>query len=167
MLIFTSELFDAWGTGTLETDVDWSSRVGRMEAKGCAKAAEWKEARRYFYWALRARVACSSTLAKIASVIPSSAIAERQKVLDSLLGDVDRASHRAVAETLEGVDLTPTLAQLKAEEVSRQMLELVLSDRKAALEGFARSIESLSAEEKGRLLKLVQATSTGMSRSSS
>lgn len=131
-----------------------------MEAKGCAKAAEWKDARRYFYWALRARIARSTALAKIAEASPSSTLDERAKLLDSLLPETDSHDHHAVATALETVDLSSTLAELKAAAVTRQMVELILSDRKAALEGFAKSIESLSDEEKSRLVKLIQSPSS-------
>lgn len=35
---------------------DLHDRVGRMEAKGCAKRAVWRESRRFFYWRLRRRI---------------------------------------------------------------------------------------------------------------
>jgi len=138
---------------------DLHDRVGRMEAKGCAKAAEWKDARRYFYWALRAKIARSTSLARIGAASASSTLAERTRLLDSLLPEVESHDHQALAAALESLDLSSTLAELKAAAVTRQMVELVLSDRKAALEGFARSIESLSEEEKSRLVKLIQSPS--------
>lgn len=135
-----------------------------MEAKGCAKPAEWKNARRYFYWALRARVARSTALARIQAASPQLSSEERSDVVDSLIPGVDPEDRRAVAEALEAVDLAPTLSKLKAADVARQMVDLVLSDRKAALEGFARSLESLNEDEKARLVKLIQ-SSAGAERS--
>ncbi|KAG8970659.1 acetyl-coenzyme-A carboxylase [Tulasnella sp. 425] len=140
---------------------DLHDRVGRMEAKGCAKPAEWKNARRYFYWALRARVARSTALARIQATSPQLSPEERSDVVDSLIPGVDPEDRRAVAEALEAVDLAPTLSKLKAADVARQMVDLVLSDRKAALEGFARSLESLSEDEKTRLVKLIQSSAGG------
>ncbi|KAG8990813.1 acetyl-coenzyme-A carboxylase, partial [Tulasnella sp. 427] len=137
---------------------DLHDRVGRMEAKGCAKPAQWKNARRYFYWALRARVARSTALAKIQAASPQLSAEERSDLVDSLIPNVDHEDRRAIAEALETVDLTPTLSKLKAAQVARQMVDLVLSDRKAALEGFARSLESLSEDEKTRLVKLIQSS---------
>ncbi|KAG8937599.1 acetyl-coenzyme-A carboxylase, partial [Tulasnella sp. 408] len=143
---------------------DLHDRVGRMEAKGCAKPAEWKNARRYFYWALRARVARSTALAKIQEASPQLSSEERSDIVDSLIPGVDPEDRRAVAEALEAADLAPTVSKLKAADVARQMVDLVLSDRNAALEGFARSLESLSEDEKARLVKLIQ-SSTGVERS--
>ncbi|KAG2125033.1 hypothetical protein DEU56DRAFT_825979 [Suillus clintonianus] len=39
--------------------------LGEWKPKGCAKPAAWKDARRYFYWALRARIARSDLLEQI------------------------------------------------------------------------------------------------------
>ncbi|KAG8851514.1 acetyl-coenzyme-A carboxylase [Tulasnella sp. 330] len=137
---------------------DLHDRVGRMEAKGCAKRAQWKNARRSFYWKLRARVARSSALARIHEAAPSLTADERASIVDSLLAGVDLDDGKAVAEATEAADLTSTVSKLKATEVARQMVELVLSDRQAAMEGFAKSMESLSEAEKQRLVKIIQAS---------
>ncbi|KAG8961417.1 acetyl-coenzyme-A carboxylase [Tulasnella sp. 419] len=138
---------------------DLHDRVGRMQAKGCAKPAEWKNARRYFYWALRARVARSSALAQMQSVNPDSTAEARHSLLYSLIPNADLEDNRSVAEALESLDLAPTLNRLKAAEISKQMVSLVLSDRKAAMDGFARCVGSLNEEEKLRLVKMLQSTS--------
>jgi len=139
-----------------------------MEAKGCAKPAEWKDARRFFYWALRARVARSSALAQIQAENPESTSEYRSSILDSLIPNLATADNKTIAESLEALDLQPTLTQLKASQVTRQMLDLVLSNREAALDGFARSIESLTSDEKARMVKMLQGVaserSPGLSR---
>jgi acetyl-CoA carboxylase / biotin carboxylase 1 len=136
------------------------SRVGRMEAKDCAKPAEWVNARRFFYWALRARVAQSSALNQIKAASPDSTAEYRTSLLNDLVADVIPGDNKALAETLESVDLQTTLTQLKAAHVTRQMLDLVLSNREAALDGFARSIDSLTSDEKARLVKMLQGAAT-------
>ncbi|KAG8215027.1 acetyl-CoA carboxylase [Butyriboletus roseoflavus] len=92
---------------------DLHDRTGRMEAKGCAKPAIWKEARRFFYWALRARVARSEALAQLADSNPEATPELLEKLLDSLVSTVDRSDNRALANALEELDLTSTLVRLR------------------------------------------------------
>jgi hypothetical protein len=55
----------------------------RMETKSCAKPAMWKDARRHFYWALRARITHSSLLEQIEDGNPEMKSEERAALLDS------------------------------------------------------------------------------------
>ena len=55
-----------------------------MEAKGCAKSCVWKDARRHFYWSLRARLARSRILAQFAEAYPESTSEYRSQVLTQL-----------------------------------------------------------------------------------
>jgi hypothetical protein len=69
------------------------SHTGRMETKNCAKPAMWKDARRYFYWALRTRITHSNLLEQIEDGNPEMKseecnFAQRQQhaaLLDSLI----------------------------------------------------------------------------------
>lgn len=134
------------------------SRTGRMEAKGCAKAAVWKEARRFFYWALRARLARSETLAQLAESNPDATPALLEKLLDSLVSTVDRSDNRALANALEEIDLSSTLVRLRTDYLLQRFLEVVQQDRKASIDGLVRLVDSLSYDERQALQSALQNT---------
>ncbi|KJA28198.1 hypothetical protein HYPSUDRAFT_129635 [Hypholoma sublateritium FD-334 SS-4] len=127
---------------------DLHDRTGRMEAKGCAKPAVWKNSRRHFYWAVRARVARSSALAQIAEATPEANYEYRSRLLNSLAAIEPVTEYRQMAEAIEKLDLSQTLAQLKADHLLRQMIQLTKEDRKAAMDGFLRLAESFSDDER-------------------
>jgi acetyl-CoA carboxylase/biotin carboxylase 1 len=137
------------------------SRTGRMEAKGCAKSMQWRNARRYFYWALRARLARSSALSRIQAASPESTPEERSRLLNSLLPTTDILDHRVLAPALETLNLEPTLQQLRRAVVVENMLSAAHSDLKAALEGILRVADLLSDEEKVTLIANLQAIRSG------
>ena len=109
-----------------------------MEAKGCAKAMTWKDARRRFYWAVRAKVARSAAMAQLAEASPESTHEYREHLLESIAGIEDERDPRKVTEALEKLDLTNTLAQLKADHLARRMLEVANEDKKATIDGLVR-----------------------------
>ncbi|KAF7370658.1 hypothetical protein MSAN_00698800 [Mycena sanguinolenta] len=84
---------------------DLHDRTGRMEAKGCAKPAVWKDARRHFYWAVRSRVARSAALADIAAASPGTTFEYRSRLLNSIATIDSSTPPRVVAEKLEKVGL--------------------------------------------------------------
>lgn len=127
-----------------------------MEAKGCAKPTVWKNARRHFYWALRARVAQLSALKELEDASPDSTPEQRLNILNSLASLDSSASHRQIAETLEKVDVSQSAAQLKADHLLRQLIELTNEDRKTALESFSRLADTLSDEEKSALVSVLK-----------
>ncbi|OCH83943.1 acetyl CoA carboxylase [Obba rivulosa] len=135
---------------------DLHDRVGRMEAKGCAKPMAWKDARRRFYWAVRAKVARSVALAQLAQASPDSSNEYRSRLLDSLASIESSTDARAVAETLEALDLAPTVAQLKADHLMQRMLALAHEDRKATVDGLVRLVDNLSEDERLSLLSALQ-----------
>ncbi|KAJ3881247.1 acetyl CoA carboxylase [Lentinula edodes] len=135
---------------------DLHDRTGRMEAKGCAKPAIWKDARRKFYWAVRARVARSAALAELTEASPGSTTEYRSHLLDSLASIDAAMNDREVSETLEKLDLSQTVSQLKADYLMRRMVELTKEDRKAAMNGFARLADNLSDEERNSLISVLQ-----------
>ncbi|KAJ7672696.1 acetyl-CoA carboxylase [Mycena rosella] len=137
---------------------DLHDRTGRMEAKGCAKPAVWKDARRYFYWAVRSRVARSAALADIAEASPGTKPEYRSRLLNSLALIDASTSPRLVAEKLEKLDLSQTIVQLRTEHLMRNLLELTREDRKAAMDGLLRFADNLSDEERGSLLTVLQST---------
>lgn len=127
------------------------SRTGRMEAKGCARPTVWKNARRHFYWAVRARVARSSALAQIAEATPEANYEYRSRLLNSLAAIEPTTDYRQMSESIEKLDLLPTLAQLKADHLLRQMIQLTKEDRKAAMDGFLRLADTFSEDERATI----------------
>ncbi|KAF8075011.1 cytosolic acc1, acetyl-CoA carboxylase [Lyophyllum atratum] len=141
---------------------DLHDRTGRMEAKGCAKPTVWKNARRHFYWAVRARVARSAALADITEASPGTSLDYRMRLLNSLASLEPDTDYREVAETLEKLDLSPTIIQLKADHLMRRLIELTKEDRKATMDGFVRLADHLSEEDKASLISALQSTSNGV-----
>ena len=129
-----------------------------MEAKGCAKPMVWKDARRRFYWSVRAKVARSAAMAQLAEASPESTYEYRTNLLESIAGIEDVTDPREIAEALEKLDLTNTVTQLKADHLARQMLELANEDKKATVDGLVRLIDSLGDEEKLALIAALQSS---------
>jgi acetyl-CoA carboxylase/biotin carboxylase 1 len=127
-----------------------------MEAKGCAKPAVWKEARRHFYWAVRARIAKSAALSDLKEASPESNHEYRLRLLNNLAGIESDATNRDISEALERLDLSGTVSQLKADHLIRQMIDLTKEDPKAAMASLARLADNLSDEERHALVGVLQ-----------
>lgn len=138
---------------TAVADLNYS-RAGRMEAKGCAKPCVWKDARRYFYWALRARQARSRLLRQLADANPESAPGYRAQALTQL-APLD-ADMRQSAEVLENLDITTVVAQFRTDRVLQSLQSAAQVDRKATFDGMLQAVGELSAEEKAALLAVLQ-----------
>ncbi|KIY63781.1 hypothetical protein CYLTODRAFT_493632 [Cylindrobasidium torrendii FP15055 ss-10] len=139
---------------------DLHDRTGRMEAKGCAKAAVWKESRRHFYWAARARIARTAALAEMSEASPGASFEYRNKLLETLAEIDASSSHREVAEKLETLDLTATMSQLRADHLLRRLIEATKSDRKATMDGLTRLADNLTQEERSALIGVLQNVSS-------
>ncbi|KAK2463653.1 hypothetical protein APHAL10511_004404 [Amanita phalloides] len=135
---------------------DLHDRTGRVEAKGCAKRMTWRDARRHFYWAVRARLAQSRALRALAEANPDASYEYRSRLLSTLASIQPDSSHREMAEALERLDLTQTLSQLRADHLSRSFVELAKENRKATLDGLARLIDSFTEEERSSLSAILQ-----------
>ncbi|KAI0286000.1 acetyl CoA carboxylase [Russula aff. rugulosa BPL654] len=133
---------------------DLHDRTGRMEAKGCAKPVVWKESRRYFYWATRARLARSNALAQLAVAGPNQSREYRERLLYELSGVNGESDHRITAERLDNLDLSSIIALLKGENVVQQLL----GDRKSLIDGFVRLVDYLSEDEKVTMLAALKNT---------
>jgi acetyl-CoA carboxylase / biotin carboxylase 1 len=134
-----------------------------MEAKGCAKPVVWKESRRYFYWATRARLARSNALAQLAAASPSQPREYHEQLFYELTGVNGQSDHRIAAERLEKVDLSPYIAVIKGENIVQQLL----GDRKSLIDGLVRVVDYLSEDEKAKVLAALRNTnaSPGLSDS--
>ncbi|PCH36265.1 acetyl CoA carboxylase [Wolfiporia cocos MD-104 SS10] len=135
---------------------DLHDRVGRMEAKGCAKPMVWKDARRRFYWSVRAKLAWSTAMAQLAEASPQSTIEYRTQLLERLSSIDGTTDRRTMAETLEALDLSATVAQLKADHLMSRMLALAHEDRKATLDSLVRLVDNLADDEKATLIGALQ-----------
>ena len=136
-----------------------------MEAKGCAKPMVWKNARRRFYWAVRAKVARSSAMARLEQASPGSTYEYRKQLLESIAGIEDVTDPRPIAEALEKLDLTNTIAQLKADHLARRMLELANEDRKATVDGLVRLIDGLGDDDRLSLIAALQNSTRSLGNS--
>jgi acetyl-CoA carboxylase / biotin carboxylase 1 len=129
-----------------------------MEAKGCAKPMTWKDARRYFYWALRARVARSRHLAQLSAASPGLSLEERSEILEELASIDATTDNRAAAEALERVDISSTVTRLKSEQLVRSILELTRENHKATISGLVRFADNLSDEDRSTLITALQSS---------
>lgn len=135
-----------------------------MEAKGCAKPAVWKDARRHFYWAARARIARSRALSILGEASPGSTYEYRYRLLDNLASIEATTDYREMATKLEKLDLTQTASQLKADYLVRRLIELTQEDKKAAIGGLARLADNFTPEDRASLISVLQSagSSPGM-----
>ena len=123
-----------------------------MEAKGCAKRMEWTNARRYFYWALRGRIARSSALGKLAEADPGLTSDQRHELLQNLLSLDSGASPQAAATAYEAIDLKPTISKLRSEHLLGKLLALAEEDKQATVDSMTKLISSLGEDTKSALL---------------
>jgi len=131
---------------------DLHDHTGRMEAKGCAKAAVWRDARRHFYWLLRSRLARDAALSRMEAEHPQATREYRLSLLDTLVSAAP--DNRATAEELENLDLTNTLTRLRGERTthSLQAMANCPEDRSALFSGLAGLVGTMSEEERSKLL---------------
>jgi acetyl-CoA carboxylase/biotin carboxylase 1 len=116
----------------------------------------WRDARRHFYWAVRARVARSRALSALAEASPDSSYDYRSRLLDTLGSIQPDTSYREMAETLEQMDLSQTLSQLRADHLARSFVELAKENRKATLDGLTRLADMFTDEERSSLITALQ-----------
>jgi acetyl-CoA carboxylase/biotin carboxylase 1 len=127
-----------------------------MEAKGCAKPAVWKEARRHFYWAVRARVSRSTLLAELAEASPESTPEYRSRLLNSITFVDNTADPRTAAEALEKLDIAPTVAKLKSDYLMRRLLDMAQQDRKTMIDSLTRLADNISDDDRSSLITALQ-----------
>jgi acetyl-CoA carboxylase / biotin carboxylase 1 len=127
-----------------------------MEAKGCAKPMVWKNARRHFYWAVRARIARSSALSQLEEASPRTTFEYRTQLLETLACIDASTPYQAVAESLEALDLKPTVARLKSDHLIQQVFALTHENRKVTIDGLVRFINDLADEDRSSLMAALQ-----------
>lgn len=133
---------------------DLHDRSGRMEAKGCAKTADWPEARRYFYWRLRRRLNETHMMSRMVKAVPTLSWQDQANLVSDLT-EADSSSDREVALWMEAHSdvFINYAAQLKAQYVSDKIFEFAETDKEGTLAGFARILQSLPEEERRSLVE--------------
>ena len=126
-----------------------------MEAKGCAKPIQWKNARRHFHWAVRAQLAISAAVSKLTAASQMTFEEAKRRVFDQI-PQVSHTDDRSIAEALEALDLSDLVAQLMSAHVTGQLMSLVQSHRKAGLAGLVGVVNALTEEEKAALAVALQ-----------
>jgi len=129
-----------------------------MEAKGCAIPIRWKNARRHFYWALRAQIATLAAASKLTAVSPKLTFEEAKRRVFDEVPQVSRTDDRSIAEALEVLDLSDVVARLMSAHVIDQLTSLVQSNRKAGMAGLVGVVNALTEEEKTALAAALQAS---------
>jgi acetyl-CoA carboxylase / biotin carboxylase 1 len=127
-----------------------------MEAKGCAKATTWINARRHFYWSLRARLARDYAISQMEKANPNLSYESMVALLNNLLPG--GGEPRDIAEQLEKLNLDSTLAQLRNDYVAQQITDLTNQDRKSVLSGVANLLGNLTEDEKAAMLLALHST---------
>ena len=117
---------------------------------------EWINARRYFYWAVRGRVARSSALGKLAEANPSLTCDQRRELLEGLLSLDPGASPQAVTKAYEAVDLKQIISRLKNEYLLSKLLALAEEDKRATVESLTRLVSGLGENAKSALLSALR-----------
>ena len=117
---------------------------------------EWTNARRYFYWAVRGRVARSSALAKLAEADPGLTSDQRREILEDSLSLDSGMSPQAVAEAYEAINLKQTLSKLKSEHLLGKLLALAEEDKQATVDGLTKLISGLGEDTKTALLSALR-----------
>lgn len=117
---------------------------------------EWTNARRYFYWAVRGRVARSSALGKLAEANPSLTYDQRRELLEDLLSLDSGASPQAVAKAYEAVDLKQTISTLKNDYLLNKLLALAEEDKRTIAEGLTRLVSGLGEDAKSAVLSALR-----------
>ena len=124
-----------------------------MEAKGCAKAAVWKEARRFFYWALRRKITQLNHIKAIQEASPTISRSDAKDLLFSLLPvTINPKDNHAITEALERLDIESTLSGIREAEIARQVTSFLSSpNRKAVFNGLLSVAQSLTDDERSLL----------------
>ncbi|KAJ2988249.1 hypothetical protein NUW58_g4081 [Xylaria curta] len=151
---------------------DLHDRAGRMKAKGTIREAiEWKNARRFFYWRARRRLNEDYILKRMAatteskttdSSITAAAMETRQKHLRMLaawsgIPNFSRDDREVVTWYEENAKtISSKVEQMKAEAVSREMAELLSSDKAAALRGLKELLHTIPVGEREEILKYLK-----------
>ncbi|KAF9288230.1 acetyl-coenzyme-A carboxylase [Mortierella alpina] len=146
---------------------DLHDTAGRMKAKGTIREAlDWTNARRYFYWRVRRRLAEEYIRRKMAIANKDLSREEQTKSLlswfgrdtvhssESELEQIWESDDRVVLEWFEGHEskVTGLIQELNNAATASEVLRMYTSNRAGVVEGFDRILQSLSDQEKQDIL---------------
>lgn len=95
-------------------------------------------------------------MAQLTEASTESSVAYRSQLLDTLASIDSTTDRRIMAEALDALDLSATVAQLKADHLMRRVLALAHEDRKATIDGLVRLVDNLADDEKATLIAALQ-----------
>jgi acetyl-CoA carboxylase/biotin carboxylase 1 len=144
---------------------DLHDRAERMAAKGTIRMPlQWRNARRFFHWRLRRRLAEEALLKSMERAAGANPPPEAQNraarlaLLRAWSGvakyDVDDAAVARWAET-GAKDVAKRVELLRREGVRQDVLALMRGDRLAVLEALKMSVDMMPVEEKEKVLRML------------
>lgn len=118
--------------------VDLHDRANRMKAKGTIREAlEWANARRYFYWRVRRRLAEENVAKQLAVADASLSRQERVAIVQSIVDESE--NDQAAVATLEKEAQTSVqkkISEARKAKIASDVAKMAQTDRAALLEGF-------------------------------
>ncbi|KAG9067876.1 acetyl-coenzyme-A carboxylase [Linnemannia hyalina] len=146
---------------------DLHDTAGRMKAKGTIRESlDWTNARRYFYWRVRRRLAEEYIRRRMTIASKTQTRDDQTATLKAWFGrDTVHASEaeltqiwehedRVVLEWFEGQSrkVDAMIQELTAAGTAEEVVRMYTSDRAGVVEGFDRILQSLSDQEKQDIL---------------
>lgn len=160
---------------------DLHDRAGRMQAKNTIRQAlTWKNARRFFYWRVRRRLAEEAIVKRMIAAAPTPAQSEGSGAIAQdgetapPAKDAPRAAHlrtlyswtpfleteletddRRVATWYDENDqiINERIEALKSQAVASQVSEILFANRESGLKGIQQALGMLPVDEKEAVLK--------------
>ena len=138
---------------------DLHDRVGRMSAKGCASPCEWIESRRYFYQRLRRRLDEEAIINRLGKANPLMDRQSRLSILYNIYSqkNVEFSDDAKIASFIEKErEVIDEIVQLvQSRYIESQISQFSTVNKQGTLEGIAKFMETLSAEERSSFAKLL------------
>ncbi|KAG0315088.1 acetyl-coenzyme-A carboxylase [Dissophora globulifera] len=146
---------------------DLHDTAGRMKAKGTIREAlDWTNARRYFFWRVRRRLAEEYVRRRMVAANKSQTRAEQTKSLlawfgrdtvhssEAELTKIWESEDRIVLEWFEGhsQSVDALIQEMTSAGTANDILRMYTSDRAGVVEGFERILQGLTDEEKQGIL---------------
>eukprot|EP00441_Pelagodinium_beii_P036360 CAMPEP_0197642468 /NCGR_PEP_ID=MMETSP1338-20131121/16115_1 /TAXON_ID=43686 ORGANISM="Pelagodinium beii, Strain RCC1491" /NCGR_SAMPLE_ID=MMETSP1338 /ASSEMBLY_ACC=CAM_ASM_000754 /LENGTH=2163 /DNA_ID=CAMNT_0043215591 /DNA_START=12 /DNA_END=6503 /DNA_ORIENTATION=+ len=104
---------------------DLHDRTGRMEAKGVIrKGLEWKRAREFFYWRVKARLLCAEVEREICSADSALSLTAAKELVSGWLSEAGKTEDKDVCAFLEEAPFASKVEGVKIEATKRRVREL-------------------------------------------
>ncbi|KAF9111924.1 acetyl-coenzyme-A carboxylase, partial [Mortierella sp. AM989] len=146
---------------------DLHDTAGRMKEKGTIREAlDWTNARRYFYWRVRRRLAEEYVRRRMVSANKSQTRVEQTKTLQAWFGcDIVTSSESELKRIWESEDrvvfewfennarkVDGLIQELGTAGTADDILRMYTSDRAGVVQGFDRILQSMTDQEKQEIL---------------